>query len=901
MWLLPLSLALAACLSTDPTWGPPPEGDPPPVDQKDVEQHDFALVGENLGGANLGGANLGGANLGGANLGGANLGGVNLGGANLGGANLGGTNLGGNNLGGNNLGGSNLGGSNLGGSNLGGSNLGGSNLGGSNLGGSNTAGANVSGNKLSGTNLSATSLAGTVSGYSIHNTGAPTGMLYSGEDKWSTRSAQCIVMGIGSTAFPKLLGQQTANTKISVALGKLPWGFSSSRNGPVSLQAWEAVVWGDKTYCVFIIAAPSGGTWAGVAGFIKAVFRWNAPPTQTMEISGIEASASRDPSLSTAVASYTGMMNAAALFRAGTLRETAFIAGELAFASATTNNQSVQVDFATWVQDKNGNPIVLGNVEPNNIPPYAEALYVAVDNGDGTIDIVLDDAASRTTVMPEGMFDSVADLNMAYQAWKAGVSPKPVPRRCGGALFLNTWYNEPVPAGKCDAGLTWTKGSCAVGSMAWSDLGGTTAPMNEYMQLGEPGGTYKRAFIGSDNKCGAMKKVLSETYVHLWQRAYDLPGSCAPESDPAFCTRLGRTCGSVTATDNCGSVRTIDDCGTCAAPLTCGGAGQVNVCGNPNSVVYEAEAAGNTIAGDAFSTVCEGYIKLLGTPGVASTAAGTCSGGAKVRYVGKSSAHYVRFNDVKASASGTHELTISGVVQGTRPLSISVNNGSAKTVNLTGADWYATVSTTTTVSLNAGTNTIKLFHNSASAPDLDRITVTRLASGTCTPESDAAFCGRMAKNCGAVSGVDNCGRARSVGSCGGCAAPNTCGGGGKANVCGASGSCSFVVTKNVYDRAAWWGTMTIKNMGSSASSNYKVEFDVPAGVNCTNDAVPFGAKLSPLTGTGASARTVSNRCVFTWTNTTPLAGGASRTFNYSTNSQNFSAASNVVASDPYCR
>jgi chitosanase len=121
-------------------------------------------------------------------------------------------------------------------------------------------------------------------------------------------------------------------------------------------------------------------------------------------------------------------------------------------------------------------------------------------------------------------------------------------------------------------------------------------------------------------------------------------------------------------------------------------------------------------------------------------------------------------------------------------------------------------------------------------------------------------------------------------------------------VCGVgSGPCSFSITKNVYDGPEWWGTISFKNNGPGTSSNYRVEFDVPAGRHCTNDAVPPGSVLSPLTGSGTSAHTVGNHCVFTWTNAPALASGATKTFNYSTDTQSFSAASNVSASDSLCQ
>src|SRR4030095_5917926 len=155
------------------------------------------------------------------------------------------------------------------------------NLSGSNLSGSNLSGANLSGNNLSGMNLSGFNLSGANSGMNIHGlSGTVGGMLYSGEDVWATVPERCIVMGIGSTAFAKLLGQQSANATINIALGKLPWGFAKTKGGPITLTAWEAVVWGDKTYCSFVLAGPVDASWPGVAGFVKSIFRWNAPTTQ---------------------------------------------------------------------------------------------------------------------------------------------------------------------------------------------------------------------------------------------------------------------------------------------------------------------------------------------------------------------------------------------------------------------------------------------------------------------------------------------------------------------------------------------------------------------------------------------------------------------------------------------
>jgi hypothetical protein len=111
-------------------------------------------------------------------------------------------------------------------------------------------------------------------------------------------------------------------------------------------------------------------------------------------------------------------------------------------------------------------------------------------------------------------------------------------------------------------------------------------------------------------------------------------------------------------------------------------------------------------------------------------------------------------------------------------------------------------------------------------------------------------------------------------------------------------ACSSSVTQNSYDGPNYWGTITVKNSGTASWSGFAVSFDVPSGAHCTNDAVPSGATLSPLTGSGSSAHTTSNHCVFTWT--TSLASGKSKTFNYSADSTSFSAASNVQAKSASC-
>jgi hypothetical protein len=515
-------LASASCLS------PPSEPVAEPAAATEVVTS--AVKGDNLVGTNLVGINLVGANLVGVNMGGPNMGGTNLVGVNLVGVNMGGTNIGGNNIAGNNMAATNLVGANLVGVNLVGANLVGVNLGASNLNGSNVAGTNPTGNNLASMNVVGLNLASTNSGYDMHNLGAVNGMLWSGEDVWMPETDQRIVLGLGSTAFPKLLSQQNANARISVALGKLPWGFSATAGGPMQLEAWEAFVWGDKSYASFLLVAPPGSSWPGVAGFIKAVFRWNAPPSQLVDISGIEASAPHDPTLSTQVLTYPGMMNAGPRFMSGQIDESDFMAGLMAFVTATTNNQTVRVDFSSWVRDSSQEAIVLGNVESTELPQYAEGAYHTSLNDDGTVAVSL---SPLSVPASSGLISSQAELATSYTAFRYGFAPKPVPSRCSGALYLGLTQGVPMPLGKCDAGLGWTDSPVGwpVGHKAWSTVHGTTAPMNQYMFLPSGSGAYERT---------PGRGLLSETYIFMWEPNHVLPATAiGGTSNGADRTSLG--------------------------------------------------------------------------------------------------------------------------------------------------------------------------------------------------------------------------------------------------------------------------------------------------------------------------------------------------------------------------
>ena len=127
----------------------------------------------------------------------------------------------------------------------------------------------------------------------------------------------------------------------------------------------------------------------------------------------------------------------------------------------------------------------------------------------------------------------------------------------------------------------------------------------------------------------------------------------------------------------------------------------------PGPTSYEAEAAGNTIAGGA---------------GVASCA--TCSGGSKVGFVGEGGT--LTFNGVTVPTAGVYNVTVAyldGSATG-RQATVSVNGGATQTVSFTPTGSYDTLGTTTVaLTLTAGANTIELANAAAFAPDFDRILV----------------------------------------------------------------------------------------------------------------------------------------------------------------------------------
>jgi hypothetical protein len=105
------------------------------------------------------------------------------------------------------------------------------------------------------------------------------------------------------------------------------------------------------------------------------------------------------------------------------------------------------------------------------------------------------------------------------------------------------------------------------------------------------------------------------------------------------------------------------------------------------------------------------------------TGCGPCSGGEKVRNIGGSPDAAVLFEDVTVDQAGQYTLYIDFTVNGDRSYFVSVNGAAPVEVKVSGLGNNTPYTTTVPVTLAAGANTIKLYNDSAGAPDLDRISL----------------------------------------------------------------------------------------------------------------------------------------------------------------------------------
>jgi hypothetical protein len=99
----------------------------------------------------------------------------------------------------------------------------------------------------------------------------------------------------------------------------------------------------------------------------------------------------------------------------------------------------------------------------------------------------------------------------------------------------------------------------------------------------------------------------------------------------------------------------------------------------------------------------------------------TCSGRAKATWLGNNADNWIEFRDVFATKAGEYTLSISYISTSNRNATVSVNGSDTQLTNLLSAGAIAVVNLP--VTLNQGSNTIRISNAIGWLPDLDKISI----------------------------------------------------------------------------------------------------------------------------------------------------------------------------------
>jgi len=108
---------------------------------------------------------------------------------------------------------------------------------------------------------------------------------------------------------------------------------------------------------------------------------------------------------------------------------------------------------------------------------------------------------------------------------------------------------------------------------------------------------------GWDNGCGGTLNCGTCASGQTCDSTGQCVASCIPESDSAFCSRLGKNCAIVSANDNCGGARMVN-CGTCQIGQVCSN----NVCVVSNTTCFDSDGG---IVFNAKGTVTKGLSSVI--------------------------------------------------------------------------------------------------------------------------------------------------------------------------------------------------------------------------------------------------------------------------------------------------
>ena len=189
--------------------------------------------------------------------------------------------------------------------------------------------------------------------------------------------------------------------------------------------------------------------------------------------------------------------------------------------------------------------------------------------------------------------------------------------------------------------------------------------------------------------------------------AFGLNECCALESDELFCSKLEIQCGEAMGTDNCWLPRTVPECGPCSGSQVSSISGQRNPCPPPP---HSCSIVGQQCcAPESDEDICSKLGRECGPVTAADNFIDNCGWPRTIAECGP--------------CTGSQVCSISGQLNPCPP--------PPQSCSIVGQQ-------------------------------------------CCAPESDADFCSRAGIECGQASGTDNCGHPRTVAECGPCINPEVC-------------------------------------------------------------------------------------------------------------------------------
>lgn len=104
---------------------------------------------------------------------------------------------------------------------------------------------------------------------------------------------------------------------------------------------------------------------------------------------------------------------------------------------------------------------------------------------------------------------------------------------------------------------------------------------------------------------------------------------------------------------------------------------------------------------------------------------GNCSGGAYATWLGSDPKNDLQWRHVYSDKGGSYTMTIRYISGESRNITVSLNGKDVKTISCNSGNWNTLASTTLTLDLQQGENTIRLYNKSSSSwmPNIDYMTI----------------------------------------------------------------------------------------------------------------------------------------------------------------------------------